>query len=78
MGIPVGAKTSKHKSRREGVAGQGGSLHLPANPLLNHVLVWEWGGSINVNKLFFNGPNNTGNYVLVYRPFFNATLKALS
>lgn len=36
------------------------------------------GGSVNVNKPFFNGPNNTGDYVLVYRPFFNATWKPLS
>lgn len=52
---------------------------LPAHPVLNHVLVWELGGgSVNVNKPFFNGPNNTGDDVLVYGPFFNATWKPLS
>lgn len=28
MGIPVGAKTSEHKSRGEGAAGQGGPVSL--------------------------------------------------
>lgn len=56
---------------KQGAQGQGG-IHLSLlNPLLNHVLVREWGGSINVNKPFFNGPNNAGNSLLGYRPFFN-------
>lgn len=31
-----------------------------------------------MNKSFFNGPNNTGNSLLGYRPFFNPPSKPLS
>lgn len=77
MGIPVGAKMSEPEGRGEGAEEP---ASLPAHPVLNHVLVWELGGgSVNVNKPFFNGPNNnTGDDVLVYGPFFNATWKPLS
>lgn len=71
MGIPAGAKTGSTRA---------GRIHLSLlNPLLNHVLVREWGGrgSINVNKPFFNGPNNTGNSLLGYRPFFNHSLETV-
>lgn len=44
MGIPVGAKTSEPEGRGEGAAGAEEPASLPAHPVLNHVLVWEWGG----------------------------------
>jgi len=77
MGIPVGAKMSEHRRRGEGAAGQGGAVCVSLLILLITFLSGNE-GSINVNKPFFNGPNNTGDYVLVYKPFFNATLKPLS